>query len=86
MWGAVAPRGLEFEHHLPGGCFLFSVEEADADQRMQLRASARYAHSQSCITELAAAHGLAVQQIDSRTLRHDQGLPIAGLLVRLARD
>ena len=69
----------------PGGCFLFSIEEADAGQRMQLRASARYAHSQGYLAELASAHGLAVQQIDSQTLRHDQGLPIAGLLVLMMR-
>ena len=68
-----------------GGVFLFSVEEADAGHSLQLRPSARYAHSQAYLTELAAAHGLAVQQIERQTLRHDQSRPIQGLLVRLAR-
>ena len=70
----------------PGGCFLFSVEEADAGQSLQLRPSARYAHSPGYVTGLAAAHGLAVQQVDRQTLRHDQGQAVAGLLMRLARD
>ena len=69
----------------PGGCFLYSVEEADAGQRMQLRASARYAHSQRYLTDLAAAQGLAVQHVERQTLRHDQGRAVAGLLVRLER-
>ena len=69
----------------PGGCFLYSVEEADAGQRMQLRASARYAHPQRYLTDLAAAQGLAVQHVERQTLRHDQGRAVAGLLVRLER-
>jgi len=70
----------------PDGCFLFSVEEADAGQSLQLRPSARYAHSQDYVTALAAGHGLAVQQMQRQTLRHDQGRAVAGLLIRLARD
>ena len=70
----------------PGGCFLFSVEEADAGQSLQLRPSARYAHSQAYVAGLAAAHGLAVQHAERQSLRHDQGQPVAGLLMRLARD
>jgi predicted TPR repeat methyltransferase len=69
----------------PDGCFLFSVEEADAGQSLQLRPSARYAHSQDYVTALAAGHGLAVQQMQRQTLRHDQGRAVAGLLIRLAR-
>lgn len=67
----------------PGGVFLFSVEEADAGQSLQLRPSARYAHSQSYVESLAARHGFEVQRADRQTLRHDQGRPIAGLLMRL---
>ena len=69
---------------LSGGVFLFSVEEADAGQALQLRPSARYAHSQGYVAGLAAAHGFAVQHVERQTLRHDQGRPIAGLLMRLA--
>lgn len=69
---------------LPGGTFLFSVEEADASQALQLRPSARYAHSHNYLASLAAAHGLVVRQVERHTLRHDQGRPIAGLLMRLA--
>ena len=68
---------------LPGGEFVFSVEEADPGHGLQLRPSTRYAHSQGYLHELAAAHGFAVQQLDRQTLRHDQGRPITGLLVRL---
>ena len=70
----------------PGGCFLFSVEEADAGQSLQLRPSARYAHSQGYAAGLAAAHGLSVQHVEQQTLRHDQGRAVVGLLMRLARD
>jgi len=67
----------------PGGVFLFSVEEADAGQSLQLRPSARYAHSLDYVEGLAALHGFEVQQFDRQTLRHDQGRPIGGLLMRL---
>jgi predicted TPR repeat methyltransferase len=70
----------------PSGVFMFSIEEADAGHALQLRPSARYAHSASYVVDQAAAHGLAVQHIEQQTLRHDQGRPITGLLVRLARD
>ncbi len=69
-----------------GGCFLFSVEEANAGQSLQLRPSARYAHSQGYVAGLAAAHRLAVRHVERHTLRHDQGRAVAGMVVRLARD
>lgn len=67
----------------PGGMFLFSVEEADAGQALQLRPSARYAHSHAYVAELAALHGLTVQHVERQTLRQDQGQAITGLLMRL---
>lgn len=70
----------------PGGLFVFSVEEADAGETLQLRPSARYAHSRPYVADLAAAHGFAVQHVDRQTLRHDQGRPISGLLMRLSRS
>ena len=71
---------------LPCGSFVFSVEEADCGQALQLRPSARYAHSQTYVVDVAAAQGFVVQQVERQTLRHDQGRPVAGLLMRLARD
>jgi predicted TPR repeat methyltransferase len=69
----------------PGGCFFFSVEEADAGERLQLRASSRYAHAEDALRTLATAHGLVTQHIERQTLRHDQRRPIGGLLVRMVR-
>jgi len=70
----------------PGGCFLFSLEAADPGERLQLRASSRYAHSEDCVRTLAAGNGLHVQQVVPQTLRHEQNRPIGGLLVLMARD
>lgn len=69
----------------PGGAFVFSLEEADAGSALQLRPSARYAHSSAYAQEMAAQHGFSVTHQERQTLRHDQGVPIAGLLLRLER-
>lgn len=70
----------------PGGLFLFSVEEADAGQALQLRSSARYAHSEPLLRSLAATAGFVVQRLERATLRRDQHAAIGGLLCCLQRD
>jgi predicted TPR repeat methyltransferase len=79
----------------PGGLFLFSIEEAaeshpagpagSAPLGYALRASSRYAHSEPYVRERAAAHGFDLAQLTRATLRHEQLLPISGLLVLLQR-
>jgi len=67
-----------------GGCFAFSVEEADAGVRYELRPSSRYAHGEHGLRELAAAEGFTVQGLHRGVLRHEQQQAIGGLLVVLA--
>lgn len=66
----------------PGGLFAFSVEATEAP-RPVLRDSLRYAHGETYLRDLAAAHGLQWQAQRSGTLREDQGRPIEGLCVLL---
>jgi predicted TPR repeat methyltransferase len=69
-----------------GGLFAFSVEEAGAGvERYELRPSSRYAHREAYLRELAGAHGFDVRTLARATLRHEQRVPIGGLLVLLAR-
>jgi predicted TPR repeat methyltransferase len=77
---AGAARVLE-----PDGLFLYSVEESDAGQDLQLRPSSRYAHSEAYLRRLADRHGFEVRRVERATLRHDQRRPIGGLCVLLAR-
>jgi len=67
-----------------GGLFLFSVEEATA-QELELRPSSRYAHSEACVRRLAAACGFVVRRIERAALRQDQGRPVMGLACLLER-
>ncbi|MCE2915635.1 MAG: methyltransferase domain-containing protein [Rubrivivax sp.] len=75
---AGAARVLE-----PGGRLLFSVEEADAGQVLQLRASSRFAHGVDAVVTLAQAHGLVLKALNRATLRHDQGRAIGGAMLLL---
>lgn len=70
---------------VPGGLFLFSVEEADAGQALQLRTSSRYAHGHEALRRLAAGQGFVERRAERATLRHDQQRPIGGLLLLLER-
>lgn len=71
---------------MPGGLFAFSVEEAgDGTERYELRPSSRYAHREAYLRQLAAGHGFDVRSLTRATLRHEQRVPIGGLLVLLAR-
>jgi predicted TPR repeat methyltransferase len=78
LFAAVA-RVLE-----PSGLFAFSVEEAGAaTERYELRPSSRYAHGERYLRALAAAEGFEVREMRRLTLRHEQRVPIGGLLVLL---
>jgi predicted TPR repeat methyltransferase len=82
--GDLAPVFAEVHRVLlPGGDFVFSVERADEPTAVQLGAQLRYRHGEIALRGLAAAHGLAVEAVEPRVLRHEQGRPINGLLLRL---
>jgi predicted TPR repeat methyltransferase len=69
----------------PGGVFAFSIEEAPSGIDFELRATARYAHSERHLGELAARHGLVAHAREARaTLRLEQRQPVAGLVMWLA--
>lgn len=69
----------------PGGVFAFSVEEAAGGAELELRPSLRYAHGETGLRRLAAAHGFAVSRSARQAIRHEQGQPIAGLFMWLSR-
>jgi predicted TPR repeat methyltransferase len=69
----------------PGGRMLFSIEEADAGQALQLRSSSRYAHGVEPVRVQAQALGLRLSACTRATLRHDQGRPIAGAMLMFER-
>ncbi len=79
-----------FEHvarRMPaGGAFCFTVEEAPADHDFALRASLRYAHSETYLRRLAATHGFAVDGIERHAVREDQQVPVPGLFVWLEKS
>jgi len=60
--------------------FAFSVE-SHAGEGYVLRPSQRYAHAEAYLHEVATAHGWTILSLESQTLRHDAGVPIAGYLV-----
>ncbi|MBA2965473.1 MULTISPECIES: methyltransferase domain-containing protein [Ramlibacter] len=68
-----------------GGAFCFSVEAADEQERLVLRRSLRYAHSEGYIRTLADRHGFDLRATARHPLRIDQGQPLAGLFAWLAR-
>jgi predicted TPR repeat methyltransferase len=68
-----------------GGVFCFTVELAGGATAMELRNSLRYAHSRAYIESLARQHGLRFMSVRQHPIREDQGQPIDGLFVWLAR-
>lgn len=70
---------------LPGGQFAFSVEAADAGAAVELGPQLRYRHGEAPLRALAEAQGFAVEDVRREVLRLEQGRPIEGLLLRLAR-
>lgn len=71
---------------LPGAVFCFTAEAPeDAAQDVQLLPSLRYAHSESYLRRLAAAHGFEVINVLRQPVREDQRKPVDGLYVYLVR-
>lgn len=65
----------------PSGVFAFTVEEAPAGVELELRTTARYAHSARHLDALAARHGFVDATAPARiTLRLEQRQPVAGLV------
>lgn len=67
----------------PDGLFAFTIELPTDGQDLQLLPSLRYAHSEALVRRLAAACGLAVDELRAAPIRHEQGAPLAGLYVTL---
>jgi predicted TPR repeat methyltransferase len=69
----------------PDGLFGFTVELPTDEVDLQLLPSLRYAHSEALVRRLAAACDLAVDDLRAAPIRHEQGVPVPGLLVTLRR-
>jgi predicted TPR repeat methyltransferase len=65
---------------IAGTDFVFSVEDGGEGDGFSLAPSLRYAHSQSYVEGLAAAHGLEILDIVKTTIRKDGGKPVSGIL------
>jgi predicted TPR repeat methyltransferase len=77
----------------PGGLFGFTTERWNEDdpqdppagRAWRLRPNGRYQHARPALRALAAAHGLAVDDLDDRVLRYELGLPVDSDIVLLRR-
>jgi predicted TPR repeat methyltransferase len=67
-----------------GGLFGFSVE-AGGEQDFTLGDNLRYAHSPAYLQRLAQAHGFAVELIEAKILRQEDGVDVSGTLAVLRR-
>jgi predicted TPR repeat methyltransferase len=68
----------------PDGVFVFTVEESAGDETtspFSLQTHGRYNHHAAYVERLLEDAGL-VPHIEHAELRHEQGLPVAGLVVR----
>ncbi|EJJ27363.1 class I SAM-dependent DNA methyltransferase [Rhizobium sp. CF142] len=63
-----------------GADFVFSVEDGGEGDGFSLAPSLRYAHSQTYVEGLAAAHGLKILDIVKTIIRKDGGKPVSGIL------
>jgi predicted TPR repeat methyltransferase len=68
----------------PAGLFGFSVE-AGGEQDFALGTNLRYAHSAAYLRRLAEAHGFAVELIEAKILRKEDGVDVSGTLAVLRR-
>ena len=68
----------------PSGLFAFTVERFEEDG-FELRASGRYAHSDSFIRQVAQAASLEVRRATEAVLRIEHGAPVAGRAYVLER-
>lgn len=64
-----------------GGLFAFSVEHHSGLEDVALRASRRYAHSETYLRRLLAEAGLSVVSLERADIRMDRGEAIEGLIV-----
>ena len=64
----------------PGALFAFSAERHDGEGFV-LRPSRRYAHSETYLRGLLAAHDFEVLLFDRAPIRMDRGAPVEGLIV-----
>jgi predicted TPR repeat methyltransferase len=67
-----------------GGLFGFSVE-AGGEQDFALGTNLRYAHSTAYLQRLADAHAFAVELIEAKILRQEDGVDVGGTLAVLRR-
>lgn len=68
----------------PGGLFVFTLEEAvepELPEAFRLEPHGRYTHRREYVERLLAPHGVECS-IERAELRHEGGLPVAGLVVR----
>ena len=70
----------------PRGRLIFTVESADVDGAAaatgyRLNPHGRYSHAAAYLRSQIAAAGLAITSIDTATLRHEGGHPVAGYVV-----
>lgn len=63
----------------PGGMFLFTVERHEGEAAFVLQETRRWAHRESYLRGLAAAHGFDVRGLMQCTPRFNAGQPIPGL-------
>ncbi len=64
----------------PGADFAFSVEDGGEGDGFHLAPSLRYAHTQTYVEGLAAAHRLEILDLVKTTIRKDGGKPVSGIL------
>ncbi|GAA5232014.1 tetratricopeptide repeat protein [Verticiella sediminum] len=69
----------------PDGVFCFTAERGEDDTDVVLLPRLTYAHSEKYLRNMALRHGLQVLAIEQHPIREDQGEPIPGLYVYVAR-
>ena len=84
-FGDLAPVFREVRRSLrDGGLFAFSVEAGEQGDFV-LRSTLRYAHSAAYLRQLSQDHGFAVETIDTKVLRQEDGNDVVGHLAVLRR-
>ncbi|MDR3438434.1 tetratricopeptide repeat protein [Telmatospirillum sp.] len=68
-----------------GGGFVFTAESHPGEGSL-LQESRRFAHSESCLRQLAAMAGFRPLLMENTSVRHDRGQPVPGLLAVLKKD
>ncbi len=85
--GALEPVFLAVRQRLlPGGLLLASLESLPPGCGWRLGNRGRYAHAPDHVAEVAAQAGFTVRALTAETLRMDDGAPVEGMIVVLAKD